>query len=672
MQPGEIILVQLDAGPRLARVIEPAGNRFRLAVGRNREARLPQSRVIYETGITAAGYEAVEDFGRQSESALIDLDLEEVWDVVCDDGDALTLSDIGELYLGSEPTAQQTVAILLYVLDDDLLFVRDGSHFIPRDREAVAAIAERRQRQQQRTADADELTNAFRVGTLPKSLTEYQSQVLGQVRDFVLHGDDYARAGFVKRFLENAGVRGRELQRAAFEKLVELEVVNVDEHLDLDRNRIATEFPELVLEEAKRTDQAQLLAHHDRSDLTSLLTITIDDADTRDRDDALSVETLETGIYRIGIHITDAGALIEAGSALDVEADRRMSSLYLPEQTISMLPPAVSAGSGSLNPGESRAAVSVLVEITEEGDVNDWSVVKSVILSDHALSYQEADSAIEDASHPLHAGLHTLHRLARSLRAARDAGGALSLDRDELSVKVDATGTISVRVVPRLAPARSLIEEYMILCNSLLAKYCVENELPAPFRSQALPDMSDIVSQVPEGPLRAFLMTRRLTAATVSVSPGRHGGLGIDAYTQATSPLRRYPDLLVQRQISHHLRESGTLYDEEAVTSVAHRADMQVRQIARIENNRRAHFFLKWLDGHRTEIEAENGEAVHRAFVLENAGRRVALLELSEWPFRTRAALPDSVPVGAEVTLRLHGVDLWRRTAQFTFEGVTE
>ena len=176
MQPGEIILVQLDAGPRLARVIEPAGNRFRLAVGRNREARLPQSRVIYETGVTAAGYEAVEDFGRQSESALIDLDLEEVWDVVCDDGEALTLSDIGELYLGSEPTAQQTVAILLYVLDDDLLFVRDGSHFIPRDREAVAAITERRQRQQQRTADADELTNAFRAGTLPKSLTEYQSQ----------------------------------------------------------------------------------------------------------------------------------------------------------------------------------------------------------------------------------------------------------------------------------------------------------------------------------------------------------------------------------------------------------------------------------------------------------------------------------------------------------------
>ena len=672
MQPGEIILVQLDAGPRLARYVEPAGNRIRLAIGRNREARLLQSRVIYETGLNAAGFEAVEAFRQQAESAFSDLDLGEVWEVVCDDGDALTLSDVGELYLGKEPTVQQTVAILLYLFDDDLLFVRDGSHFVPRDREAVSVMIERRQRQHQRAADTEELTAAFQSGTLPKTPTAYQSEIMGQVRNFVLHGDDYTRASFVKRFLENAGVRGRDLQSATFESLVALEVMDVDEHLDLERNDITMEFSEQVLAEATVVSQGHLLSDQDRNDLTGLLTITIDNSETRDRDDALSVEILETGEYRVGIHITDAGALIDAGSSLDVEADRRMSSLYLPEQTISMLPPSVSADSGSLNPGELRAAVSVLVDMTEDGGVSDWQVVKSAIRSDHALSYEEADAAIQDSSHRLHSVLHTLDRLGRSLRVERDAGGALSLDRGELSVKVDTSGTVSVRVVPRLAPARSLIEEYMILCNSLLAKYCVANELPAPFRSQVLPDMSDIVSQVPEGPLRTFLMTRRLTAATVSIKPSRHGGLGVDAYTQATSPLRRYPDLLVQRQISHHLREVGTLYDEETVTSVAHRADMQIRQISRIENNRRSYFFLKWLDSHRKDPEAEGGDAVYQAVVLENPGRRAASLELSEWPFRTRAALPASVSAGTEVTLRLHGVDLWRRTAQFTFEGASE
>ncbi len=671
MKPGDVLLIQLDAGPRLVRLIEPAGNRLRIAIGRNREARLPQSRVIHETGANVTGFEAVEELRQQAEAALSDLDLEEVWDVVCDDGDALTLSDIGELYLGDEPSVQLTVAVLLYLLDDDLLFVRDGTHFLPRDRDTVATMIERRQRRQQRTADAEKLTSAFRDGSLPEALTEYQSEILGQVRGFVLHGDDYARANFVKGFLENAGVRARDLQRAAFETLVVLGTMDADEHLALEREDIVAEFPEQVLAEAAAVDQLRLLSDQDRVDFTGLLTITIDDFDTRDRDDALSIEPLDCGAHRVGIHITDAGALIEAGSALDVEADRRMSSLYLPEQTINMLPPTVSAGSGSLNPGEIRAAVSVIVDLTDDGTVSNWKAVKSAIRSDHALAYEEADSAIANPSHPLHLKLSELHRLGKSLRAARNTKGALSLDRDELSVKADACGEITVRVVPRVAPARSLIEEFMVLCNSILATYCVENDLPAPFRSQALPDMSDIMTQVPEGALRTFLMIRRLTAATVSIKPGLHGGLGVDAYTQATSPLRRYSDLLVQRQISHHLRTNQTPYDGEAVTSVAHRADMQVRQIARIENNRRVYFFLKWLDTRRQGTEAMGCDAVHQAIVLENSGRRAALLEMAEWPFRTRAALPGSVSTGESVTLQFHGVDLWRRTAQFTYEGVS-
>ena len=133
MQPGEILLIQLDAGPRLARYIDTAGNRLRVAIGRNREARLPQSRVLHETGVNASSYEAVEQLRQQAEATLSELDIEEVWDIVCDDGDALTLSDIGELYFGTEPAVQQTVAILLHLIDDDLLFIRDGSHFLPRD-----------------------------------------------------------------------------------------------------------------------------------------------------------------------------------------------------------------------------------------------------------------------------------------------------------------------------------------------------------------------------------------------------------------------------------------------------------------------------------------------------------------------------------------------------------
>lgn len=667
MQQGDIIVVRLDAGPRLARFIETKSNRARVSIGRNREARLPVSRVIHETGLTAERFEAVEELGNQVNAIAESVDLEEVWDVVCDDGDALTLTDIAELYWAEEPSPEQSIGLLFHLLTDDIRFVRDGDYYLPRDRETVAQTLERLQRQARRAADSEALVAAFRSGKLPDTLTDHQSNTLGQVRGFVIHGEDYPRANPVKRFLDEAGVKGRDLQRATFERMVSLGLMREDEHLALEREGITPNFPEDALAEAETIDVAPLTSDPDRIDLSDLVIFSIDDAETRDRDDALSIETLDdSGSYRVGIHITDVGALIPRGSALDVEADRRMSSLYLPEQTINMLPRRVSADKGSVNPDETRAAISLIAELTADAELTDWKVTPSVIRSDRALSYREADRAIADSGRPLHAQLSALYDLSKRLRARREARGALNFDRDELSVKVDSDGEISVSVIPRNAPSRELVQEYMVLCNSLLAQYCSDADLPAPFRSQTTPDVSDIEAQFPPGPLRSYLMLRRLKPAVVSTKPGLHGGLGLDAYTQATSPLRRYPDLMVQRQISHHLRTGETLYDNESVTSIAHRADTQIRQMSRIENRRRQYFFLKWLDARRREAEEAGNQYVLDGIVLENPPNRAATVDLADWPYRTRAALPNSTSPGDEVSLRLHSVDLWRRTAQFT------
>ena len=666
MQPGDIIVVQLSSGPRLARFIDWKSNRLSVAIGRNREARLPHSRLILETGLSAPGYDAVEDLSRKAETVADEVDIEELWDVVCDDAQPLTLADIGELYWGAEPSQMQTVGLLLNLFRDELHFVRDGEHYLPVDRETVSRTIERRERRARQTADAQSLSKSIRERRLPESLTDHQSELLDQVRGFVLHGDDYTHATQAKRFLETAGLKGRDLQRGAFQTLVSIGLMGPDEHLALQREDIPVVFPEEVKSEAEAVRSAEVTVGSDRSDLTHLRVFTIDDADTRDRDDALSIEHTNDDTWRVGIHVTDAGALIAPDSALDAEADRRMSSLYLPEGTVSMLPPAVSADKGSLNPGERRATLTVFVDLSGDGEVLAWKIARSFVQSQEALSYENADAALACSTHPLHSDLGTLRRISSALRKRRERNGALNLDRDELSVRVDGDGAICVRVVPRTAPARSLVQEYMVLCNSLLARYCTENELPAPFRSQAAPDVSDIRAQVPDGPLRWYMMTRRLSPASVSTKPGTHGGLGVEAYIQASSPLRRYADLVAQRQISHHLLTGETLYDEEAMTSIAHRADMQGRQLSRIENQRRQHFFLKWLDQCRQEIENSGKRAVYDAVALENPDRRTALLELADWPFRTRAAIPSSISPGESVKLHLHSVDLWRRTAQFT------
>ena len=356
-----------------------------------------------------------------------------------------------------------------------------------------------------------------------------------------------------------------------------------------------------------------------------------------------------------------AATLVSDGGALDREADARMATLYLPELQVPMLPPSVSHRAGSLLPGEERAAVSLMAEVTAEGDLLDWEVTPSVIRSRAALPYEEADTAISDESHTWHAALAPLNALALTLRARRERAGALMLDRSEMRVDVGEDGRVDVRVVEPSA-AREMVAELMILANTLLAEFCRDRELPAAYRSQKAPDLEGLPEEIPDGPLRRFLTLRRIAPADLSTRPGTHAGLGVSAYLQATSPLRRYPDLVMQRQIGGFLERGEPPYSSQDVTDVTQRADVQIRELGRLEEGRRRYWFLKYL-GQRLE-DAEPRE-LYDAVVLENARNRNAQLELVDYPYRVRTKLPQQCEPGETVTLRLHGVDLWRRVGFF-------
>ncbi|MCX8213164.1 MAG: RNB domain-containing ribonuclease, partial [SAR202 cluster bacterium] len=155
-----------------------------------------------------------------------------------------------------------------------------------------------------------------------------------------------------------------------------------------------------------------------------------------------------------------------------------------------------------------------------------------------------------------------------------------------------------------------------------------------------------------------FLLTRCFFPAQVDTVARPHSGLGVAAYLQATSPLRRYPDLVVQRQISSFLARGAPIYDVEAVGSVSARAALQLRELAQVEGARKRYWFLKYLQKSRME-------ELFEATVLDNQPRRLAMLDLSEYPSRIRAEIPQDVLPGDVVTLKLQGVDLWRRIGNF-------
>lgn len=675
MKQGEVVAARMSGGVTIARVVDAAaGGRVRLALRRKKEARLPSERIILWTQIIADGEDEVSEFRERCDQIAADMDITDLWEVVSDEQTAFALDDLSELYWGASVSAEQRVALLLCLDRDSLYFESGKGGYTPRTAEAVEETLARRRRQAQNAADADALAVALDRRQLPPTLTPHQEMLMESLRGYAVFGDDYTRSALVKSLLNKMGRKTGDLQRLAFEALVGVGEFSADEPLELVRQEISEAFSDEQLAAADALDDAELLADATRLDLTGVRVVTIDDADTADKDDALSLECIsgESGgndaIYRIGVHITDAGALITPGSVLDEEANRRMATLYIPDGNIPMLPEAVSHDKGSLEAGARRTALSLLADVSSDGEVLDFAVKPSVIVSDAALSYDDADAAIAADDDML----ALLYELTQALKRRREANGAVNVDKPEMQVKVESADRIHVRVIDRITPARQMVAECMVLCNSLLATFCRDNDIPASYRSQAAPDLSDLGAGLPpgveigEGPLRWYLMMRRFAPAGIGTTAAPHNGLGVPVYIQATSPLRRYPDMVMQRQISHFLSAGEPLYSTDEMASVAARADVQLRTLGKMEAQRRQYWFLKFLSLRKAKGEDLGFDAdMYKAVTLENQQRRSAMLELVDYPFRVRAQLPDVVKPGDVVVLQLGGVDLWNRRGQF-------
>ncbi len=672
MEPDEIVVARLNQGASVLRYVDRTNARVTLALGRNKQAKLPADRVLYATGVVPRDYEAFLEFRDAAEAVAKEYNLSEVWEVTVGEQIAMTAEEIVDLYCDAGFGAIEVAAMILHLDRGSDYFVREGERHVPRTEEELEALRVRRRREAENAEAARTLMSALKAGMLPEPMSKLHDGLLEHIRSFAIHGDDYTRSYVSHSLLREVSDGSRDLQRLAFDLLVEVGVFSEDEALEVHRAEIQVDIAGAVVNEAESIRESALTENVVRLDLTELETFTIDDAETRDRDDALSVERVEGG-YRVGVHIADAGALVPIDGAMNAEADRRMATLYLPERSIPMLPPGFVHGVGSLDPDQVRRAVSLLVWIDKSGEIKNYEIKPSLIRSRAAISYLEADTAIADESDGRHSALRSLSDLARALLARREQAGAINVNREEMIVRVNSPSDITVRVVKRSTPARDLVSEMMVLCNSLMADYCKIHDIPASYRSQSAPDVSDLDVFDEDGALRQltrlqrYLLMRRFTPAMISVTPTPHAGLGVDAYIQATSPLRRYPDLVMQRQISHFLAVGEPVYSVDDISSVAKRAEVQMRELSRVEESRRRYWFLKYLL--LTRLNGSEGADHFTAYVLENEPRRLASLDLDEYPFRVRAELPNSIEPGTTVGLKLTGVDLWRRQAYFLHVG---
>ena len=416
-------------------------------------------------------------------------------------------------------------------------------------------------------------------------------EVVDILKSYYLFGKDAESHAVAKMILAGAGIQNPE---DIFRLLVKTGAWHENENLDLQFHRVPVVFPEEVLRRASElgdngTSSGFNASPRDiRKDLTDLPLLTIDGQSTLDFDDALSVED-KGDHYLLGIHISDVGHHIRKGDIIDQEALLRASSIYLSDHKIPMIPPEVSENICSLIAGQRKAAISVMVKIAPSGKIIGTEIFPSIVTVGRQLTYTNANLLAESDT-----DIALMHTIGCMFRRKRLDEGAIHISLPEVSVEFEENGTPKIIRVERETPSRMLISEIMILANSVMADFLTANKMPAVFRLQ--PDPRERLYQGDSGSLFQNWMQRKsLSRFVLSTRGGRHSGLGLEAYVTATSPIRKYYDLITQRQIRAVFGLEAP-YSEDEIVSLLQKLECPMRYVPRIQFVRNRYWLLKYLE----------------------------------------------------------------------------
>ncbi len=366
----------------------------------------------------------------------------------------------------------------------------------------------------------------------------------------------------------------------------------------------SSDFPPGVIADAKYLEEhgARMLTEEaakagmpgGRRDFRNVPTSTIDPYDAKDFDDALSVQKLPSGNIEVGVHIADVSFFVRPGSNLDKEARERATSVYLVDRTIPMLPHILSTDLASLNPNKDRLTVSAVFELDAEGNIVIEWFGETIIHSDKRFTYEEAQEVLDKGEGIMYEELSTLHSLSKKIRARRQAKGAIEFDTAEVKVKLDETGKPIAVVLKERKATNLLIEDFMLLANEAVAKHLSKLTNPPAggggpkfsslYRIHDAPDadrienlanllrimgyqlktnagritgaeLNKLLESTKGKPEEYLVKTATLRSMSKAVYATRnigHFGLAFEYYTHFTSPIRRYPDLIIHRLIKAH------------------------------------------------------------------------------------------------------------------------
>jgi len=662
---GTLVEFRLQGDRRLA-VVERQDGKTRWIVvdERGQSHSIAPRQVTYE--VSGKTYKLLE-ISSFLEEVKPDLDLsslEVAWELLAEEGQLVTSSEMA-LLLFAEQSPPKCYAAHWLLSEDKIYFKQKGDGYEPRTAAQVAErkhqleVEESRQRSQQ-----DFLTRVQKA--LKGEAVEWERQDrqrLEALERYAVVVVDGVRAGLSQdslsrtypppaHVLETLTLLGRPgTPQAAFQLLVDLGLWSLHENLFLRRSQIPVQFPTKVLEVAQQQlDSPPLDPDSYRLDLTHLKVYTVDDESTSEIDDGLSWELLADGRQQLWVHIADPTRWLLPEDELDLEARRRGTTVYLPTGMVPMFPSVLATGPMSLVQGQMCYALSFSVVLDASGAVQDYNIGASFIKPTYRLTYEDVDEMLELGvqAEPEIAAIATLAQLRYGWRHSQ---GAISIHLPEAMIKV-RNDEIAIQVLDD-SPARQLVAEMMILAGEVAGRYGQAHSIALPFRGQPQPELppEEELFQLPAGPVRDCAIRRCMARSEMSITSARHAGLGLDTYSQATSPIRRYSDLLTHFQLKAHLRGEALPFSAEQLKEVMMSVTTAAQEVTLVERQTNRYWGLEYLRRHADQV----WQALMLMWLREDS--RLGLILIEDLGLQLPMPFKRDVVLGEQLNVRVAYVD---------------
>lgn len=599
MEKGTLVEFKVRGTSRLGVAERPEGKKNWVVVDAAGQSHTIQPRQITYT-IAQSGYtsEEIDTFLAEAEPNIDPESLEVAWEFLHEAGESTDPDSLAVL-LFSEQSPPLSYAAYRLLSEDKVFFKRKGDRYEPRSVKQVEEVKHQQAKEAARRLEWE--------GFLARSQQHLSQQDVSEaapdwektdrtrlelLERYAALGDDCSQKATAQEILTaldySTGAEN------AFQLLVDLGWWNPHENLALHRSQIPTQFSNEVTAMVQQRIANPPPDADDRLDLTHLKVYTIDDESTREIDDGLSLETTPDGHRKVWVHIADPTRWLLPGDDIDLNARRRCTTVYLPTGMIPMFPEELATGPMSLRQGEVCCALSFGIVLTHGGAVESYEICASSIRPTYRLTYEDVDEMLE-LGLTAEPELNALAEIADQRRHWRKSQGAIQINLPESSIKVNDE-EITIEVLEN-SQSRQLVAEMMILAGEVAARYGEAHQLAIPFRSQPEPELpsENELIQLPSGWVRDSAIRRCMPRSEMGINPARHATLGLDYYSQVTSPIRRYTDLLAHFQLKAHLRGEQLPFSATEMTELTQGVATAAYEAVTVERQTKRYWALEFL-----------------------------------------------------------------------------